>query len=155
MISERDALTQTYRDYGDAELIERWLGGNLTELALEVARAEFARRGLLPPERIAASAREDESKALAYVTVATSLVPAEIATLRARLEAEGIPAVIADEGMNRMISIYAAATGGARLMVAQHFALEAQRIIAYVRSGRFELREGESEPTPGPLPKKV
>ena len=40
----RKELADTFGQMSDEELLERWRSGSLTEVAVEVARAEFARR---------------------------------------------------------------------------------------------------------------
>jgi hypothetical protein len=143
----RQELIETFRDMSDAELLDRWLEGNLTELATEVAQAEFSRRGIQapvvePPER--ADEEADSGATVAFATVARSLIPSDLHVLCARLEAEGIAAFVVDDNITRMNSLWAVAVGGARLLVPQQDAAEARRIIDYVKSGRFALREGDT-----------
>ncbi len=145
MIDPRAELSETYAAMSDDELIERWSGGTLTEIAMEVARAEFFRRGIVAPE-VAPSDDDAESatgEAVAFVTVARSLIPTELDILRARLEADGIPSFVVDDNITRMNSLWSVALGGARLIVARQFAAEARQIIGYVRSGKFALGAGE------------
>ena len=80
-----------------------------------------------------------------FVTVARSLDTSQLQVLRARLDAEGIPSFVADEGMNQMISLYSVALGGMRLMVPEEFAADARQIIGLVKSGRFAFREGDDQ----------
>ena len=78
MTNPRADLSETYREMSDEELQERWIDGHLTEIAMEVARAEFFRRGMQLPE---ISTREYDDAASAseetvtFVTVARSLKP--------------------------------------------------------------------------------
>jgi hypothetical protein len=141
----RAELSEAYRDLSDEELLERWGGGHLTEIAMEVARAEFARRGIEPPQLPAPDddAGPGPQETVAFVTVARSLTPTDLQILRARLEGDGIPAFVADGEINRMNSLWSIAVGGARLMVPRQFAAEARQIIAHVRAGRFTLREDD------------
>ena len=145
-------LSDAFREMSDEELAERWAAGQLTDLAMEVARAEFARRGIEPPAIDAAQPPADDDaagEAIAFATVARSLMPAELQVLRARLESEGIPAFVADGEINRMNALWSIAVGGARLMVPREFETEARQIIALLKAGRFALRDGEAEPPPG------
>ena len=145
MIDPRAELTETYRDMSDEELVARWTNGHLTEVATEVARAELTRRGI-PIPRVSPLEDTDDGEPgepLGFVTVARSLVASQIEVLRARLEGDGIPSFVADEGMNRMISLYSVALGGIRLMVPEKYADEARQIIGLVKSGQFALRDGE------------
>jgi|SRR6266850_6812398 hypothetical protein len=146
MSNPRADLSETYRDMSDEELLERWIDGHLTELAMEVARAEFSRRGIQPPE-VAKEPNADETAdaqdSVTFVTVARSLIPWELDILRARLESDGIPSFVVDGDVNRMNSLWSIAVGGVRLLVPQHLATEAKQIISHVRSGRFALGEGD------------
>jgi hypothetical protein len=130
----------------DEELMERWTGGQLTELAMEVARAEFSKRGIQPPQ-VATQAGADEPAAeeetVTFVTVARSLVPWDLEILRARLEADGIASFVVDGDINRMNSLWSIAVGGVRLLVPQQQAAQARQIISDVKSGKFALREGD------------
>jgi len=146
MPDPRPELYETYRQMSDEELLERWIDGNLTEVAMDVARAEFARRGFQPPE-VAPHASTDEApgteETITFVTVARSLIPSDLQILRARLEADGIPSFVIDDNITRMNSLWSVAIGGAKLLVPQQLALEAKQIIGFVKSGRFALREGD------------
>jgi hypothetical protein len=143
MEDPRAGLAEIYRDMSDEELIQRWTDGHLTQIAMQVARDEFSRRGIEPPQ----VAREDASDAtgseetVTFVTLARSLAPGELQILRARLESDGIPAFVVDDNINRMT--WSIAVGGARLLVPQQFAAEARQIIDLVRSGRFSLRQDD------------
>ncbi len=145
MIDPRAELTETYRDMSDEEIVERWTDGHLTEVAMEVARAELVRRGIPIPEvsRPEDADDGDPGEPLGFVTVARSLVASQIEVLRARLEGDGIPSFVADEGMNRMVSLYSVALGGIRLLVPEQFAAEARQIISLVKSGQLALRDGD------------
>jgi hypothetical protein len=146
MPNPRKELSETFRDMSDAELLDRWIEGNLTELATEVALAEFSRRGILAPEVAPQESADEETgnaDTVAFVTVARSLIPSDLHVLCARLVADGIAAFVVDDNITRMNSLWAVAVGGARLLVPQEEAAEAKRIIGYVRSGKFALREGE------------
>lgn len=146
MSNPRAELSETYREMSDEELMERWTDGNLTEVATAVARAEFSKRGIQPPE-IAPPENADEAAdaqaTVTFATVARSLIPSELHILRARLEGDGIPSFVVDDNITRMNSLWSVAVGGARLLVPQELAVEAKEIIDHVRSGRFALREGD------------
>lgn len=146
MPNPRKELAETFREMSDAELLDRWQEGNLTELAMEVALAEFSRRGIRAPEVAPQESVAEETgggDTVAFVTVARSLIPSDLHVLCARLEADGIAAFVVYDNITRMNSLWAVAVGGARLLVPQPDAEEAKRIIDYVRSGRFALREGD------------
>jgi hypothetical protein len=139
-------LLKTFRDMGDEELAERWREGYLTDVAIEVARAEFARRGTVAPEAWPVEDVEpsaDAEETVTFVTVARSLIPSELHVLRARLEGDGIPSFVVDDNVVRMNSLWSVAVGGARLLVPQLLAADAKEIIGLLNAGRFAIRESE------------
>jgi len=147
MSDHRDELSDTFRQMSDEELLERWQSGNLTETAVEVARAEFARRQIAVPDFVRFEPVNDDSGAqdeVSFATVARSLEPLQIEMLRARLQVEGIDAFAVDAGMNQVNPLYGIAVGGVRLMVPRESAEEARRIIGLIKSGRFALRDDEN-----------
>jgi hypothetical protein len=146
MSNPRADLSETYGNMSDEELLECWSAGHLTEVAIEVARAEFSRRAIVPPEVAKPESADDATDAqdsVTFVTVARSLIPWELDILRARLEADGIVSFVIDADINRMNSLWSIAVGGARLLVPQQRAAEAKQIIGHVKSGQFALGEGD------------
>ncbi|HEX7139855.1 MAG TPA: DUF2007 domain-containing protein [Vicinamibacterales bacterium] len=146
MSDHREELSEAFGQMSDEELLERWRSGNLTETAVEVARAEFARRQIAVSDFVRFEVVKEDSgpqDEVSFATVARSLEPLQIEMLRARLQAEGIDAFAVDAGMNQVNALYSIAVGGVRLMVPRESAEEARRIIGLVRSGRFALRDDE------------
>lgn len=140
-------LTEVFRAMSDDELVERWGEGHLTDAAIRVARAEFRRRGIVVPETGPADEPEplaEVEEAVTFVTVARSLIPADLYVLRARLEGDGIPSFVVDDNIVRMNSLWSVAVGGARLLVPQSLAAEAREIIGLLRAGRFAIGEDEA-----------
>ena len=149
MNDHRDELAETFSRMSDGELLERWRSGILTEVAVEVARSELARRGIDAPEFVPLELPDEDpgpQSDVSFVTVARSLEPLQIEMLRSRLQAEGIPAFALDAGINQANALFSIAVGGVRLMVPREFSDEARRIIGLVRSGRFALSEGDEPP---------
>lgn len=146
MSDHREELSDTFRQMSDDELIERWSSGTLTEVASEVARAEFARRKMAVPEIIQPEPIDEDASQddVSFATVARSLEPLQIEMLRARLQAEGIEAFAVDAGINQVNNLVSIAVGGVRLMVPKESADEARRIIQLIRSGKFALRDDET-----------
>ena len=142
----RTELADTFGQMSDEELLERWRSGSLTEVAVEVARAELDRRGINAPQFVPFELPEVDPEPqgdVSFVTVARSLEPLQIEMLRARLQAEGIMAFAIDAGINQVNALYSIAVGGVRLMVPRESADEARRILGLIRSGRFALRDGD------------
>jgi organic hydroperoxide reductase OsmC/OhrA len=146
MSDHREELSDTFSRMSDEELTERWSSGKLTDVAVEVARAEFAKRQITPPELPSELADEETGPEhdVEFATVARSLEPLQIEMLRSRLRAEGIEAFTVDGGINQVNSLISIAVGGVRLMVPRESADEARRIIKLVRSGTFALRDDET-----------
>jgi putative signal transducing protein len=146
MSDHREELSDTFRQMSDDELIERWSSGKLTEVASEVARAEFVRRKMAVPEIVQPEPIDEDASQddVSFATVARSLEPLQIEMLRARLQAEGIEAFAVDAGINQVNNLVSIAVGGVRLMVPKESADEARRIIQLIRSGKFALRDDET-----------
>ena len=137
----KDALAEIYRNFSDEYLLEKLDSGTMTDLAVKVAKQELATRGIswlpMPQEKTAEPVRY---QALQFVTVANSFNSIALHILRARLEAEGIPAIVADANMAQSYSV---AVGGARLQVPSEFYDEARQIIADVNSGALALNDDD------------
>ena len=146
MEDARAGLCQSFSEMSDEELLERWCGGYLTDIAVEVARAEFSLRGVQPPPYVAKEGDDplvDEGEPSELVEVARSQVVAELEVLAARLNSEGIPPLIVNANTNRMGPQFSNAAGGARLLVPSQFANDAREIVALVKAGAFTLRDGD------------
>lgn len=142
-----DALAETYRGFSNEYLIERLQSGELTEMAQAVALQELASRGIaIPVDPNVAEEQPPEAQAPdEFITVARFLVPLEAHILRARLEAEGIPAMLADENLVQINNLLAIAVGGVRVLVPTSFATAAEEVIRAVQRGEFTLND-DAEP---------
>lgn len=76
-----------------------------------------------------------------WTTIARYALTYEAHLARARLESEGIEALIADEHTMALQSLYADALGGARLQVRDEDADRAQAILDEDRSGLLDEDE--------------
>ncbi len=142
----REDLQATYRDLVDEELVRLLQSGTLTELAVEVAEGELRERSIVPPpppEPESAEAEDDTQSPDILVTVARFSKPMEAQILRMRLEADGIPAVIADENTIRVNWFLSNALGGVRVQVPSRKLQEAHEVMAALRAGRLRADEGE------------
>jgi predicted RNA-binding Zn-ribbon protein involved in translation (DUF1610 family) len=72
-------------------------------------------------------------------TVATFIDPTDAHILRARLEAEDIPACVVNEHHVRLNWFQAMALGGARVQVAAENVEEARQVMAAIERGEFAL----------------
>jgi len=136
-----ESLTEYFGDLSDDYLLEVYNSRTLIPLAIEVADRELTRRNIPHPPPSAVGEKEEEAEApesgapVVFATVARSWSTSQMEILRARLEAEGVPAFVVDGGMNQMYSLISPALGGARLQVPREHAREAREIIAAVNSG--------------------
>ena len=140
----KSALAEIYRHFSDEYLLEKLRSGVLIEMAVQVVQEELESRGVSylpwPPEAesVVVPIHHDP---LNFVTVASSLNSITMHILRARLEAEGIPAILADANMAQSYSLVSVAVGGVRVQVPAEFVEESQQIIADVNSGALMLTE--------------
>jgi hypothetical protein len=143
MNSGRQALVETFRNLSDEYLLERLRSGELTEIARVLAQEELLQRGLVAPARQPqAAAPEAAPGTVEWVTIARVLVPMDAHILRGRLEAEGIPALVADGNLVQTNSLLSVAVGGVRVQVPAPFVSQAREIMAAIGGGAFALREG-------------
>jgi len=145
MQASRDQLEALFRELSDEDLLHRF-GGDLTELAREVALAEATRRGLA----LAARAAIDDAQGIEVahghgpLRICTRfLLPLDASIFAARLQADGIAAVVMDAD-----TIYANGAfhtslylGGARVMVPESQMADAQRILAAFNAGEYAIDE--------------
>jgi hypothetical protein len=114
-LPQEHELVQTYRSASDNELLDLALAyDSLTEAAQSALRAEFARRGLEPPE-IPDEPPAAEFQKLITVGQYRDLTDAQLA--RGILDSAGIPSFLRDENTVRMDWFYSNSIGGIRLQV--------------------------------------
>lgn len=75
-------------------------------------------------------------------TVATFSFPYEAHIARARLQAEGVPAFVADENTINMQWLYSDALGGVRVQVPAEHLTKAREILAHDYSADLEAEQG-------------
>lgn len=142
MSDERESLAEAFRTFSDEYLLQRLRSGDLTELARSVAVTELEQRGVsatLPPPHEPEAAPQQDADPVSFVTVARFLVPTYAHIMRGRLEADGIPAIVADGNFVQNNSLLAVAVGGVRLQVPAPLAAEAREIVGAIRAGRIAL----------------
>lgn len=115
-------------------------------MAEQVVREELESRGISylswPPET-ETIVEPIHYHPLHFVTVASSLNSITMHILRAKLEAEGIPAILADANMAQSYSTVSVAVGGVRVQVPAEFVEDAQQIIADINSGALMLTDDD------------
>lgn len=139
----KGALAEIYRHFSDEYLLEKLRSETMIELAEQVAKEELESRGIcyLPMREQEFVAPPVRNYPLEYVTVASSFNSITMHILRARLEAEGIPAILADANMAQSYSLASVAVGGVRVQVPVEYTDEAEQIIADVNSGALMLTD--------------
>jgi hypothetical protein len=151
MMVTRESLSEKFSLYGDAELLEEYRSGGLTELATEVAKAELAKRGIAAakPAPAASPPQESQPKGMTapliegdLVMVARLFDPTEAEMLRGLLEAEGVPAMVADAHTSRAISFLQTAIGGVRILVPESYQEKAREVLRADARGDYTIDEG-------------
>lgn len=129
-LPREDELIQTYRSASDHELIELALTyDSLTAVAQSALRAEFARRGLEPPEiPNDPSAPAPEFQRLVTVQQYRDLTEAQVA--KGVLDSAGIPCCLRDENAVRLEWVWSNLLGGVRLQVNEQDREAAQAVLA-------------------------
>jgi len=147
MSPSRTELVGLFDQLSDEELERRAGSGALTALAQEVALEELARRGMAAPAQPAkpapVEAPEAEQGERRFVLVGRFLDPMDAQTLRARLEAEGIPVVLPDANHNQAFQLIAPVLGGVRVEVPEQYAEDARRLVESMNTGTLALAPGE------------
>jgi hypothetical protein len=147
-----ESLAEKFRLYDDDELLELFRSGDLTEMAQSIARVELASRGIDPAQSAApipspsdqqpAPEPEPDSEPAVQggdlVMVARMLNPVEAEMLRGRLEAEGVPAMVADT-LAYQTNVLKLAIGGVRVMVPEAYLAQAREILRADARGDYAL----------------
>jgi len=147
----RESLAEYFSDLTDSYLLEIYNSRTLIPLAIEIADQELTRRNIPHPPPSAVVEKDDEIKEsddgapVVFATVARSWSTSQMEILRARLEAEGIPAFVVDGGMSQLYPSLSQPIGGARLQVPQEHAREARELIAAVNSGALRATSKDVE----------
>ena len=133
------SLLEHYQKLNDDELLGEFRSGELTDLAKNVAAQELQRRGIDLSESVEPATEDRDTPMEDLVTIARVLTPAEAEILRGRLEAEGVPAVVADAQTVQALSLMALAVGGVRVLVPASYADRAMAIVKGVEKGDYAL----------------
>ena len=142
----REQLSEKFKLYDDDELRALVRSGDLTELATDVASAELARRGIDTATPAAAAAPPSAAELVEtpqpvidgdLVEVARMLDPVEAEMVRGRLEAEGVPAMVADTNTAHML--FRSLIGGVRVLVPEAYLDRAREILKADARGDYAL----------------
>jgi hypothetical protein len=144
----RESLAEHFQLLSDDELLGQFQSGELTDLAKEVAELELRGRKIdcsrPDAERsVAEEPVEDDATVDAddLVLAAQYSTAAEAYLLQARLELEGVPAVVTDAAQ----MIVPLAIGGVRVLVPESHLARAREIALGVEKGDFALDDATEE----------
>ncbi|WP_266158159.1 putative signal transducing protein [Dyella silvatica] len=145
MTAERAVLQQRFQQMADDELLRRYVSGDMTELALQVARDELISREVALP--LAEPARDEldrgDRRRGDVVCLTRFLVPTEAHILCARLNAEGIATVAGEANLLQANPFLTQAVGGVRVLVYEADLARAREIFQAFQRGDFALSEDE------------
>jgi hypothetical protein len=134
MTITRQSLAEYFGRLNDDELVIEFQSGGLTELAREVAAAEIQSRNIdiseedVPPT----SGSEDLVLLARFYDVSSAYL------LQSRLDAEGLPSIVADALTYQNI-IGGALGGGVRVLVPESYFARAAEIKSRIDSGTYTL----------------
>jgi len=155
MAITRESLLDRFRLLSDKELLGLLQSGDLIDLAKEVAAEELRQRGVevAKPATEADTANENalgsEDNAPTgggdLVLIARFFTPVEAHMLQSRLQAEGVPAVVADAqivGVNPLLTM---AVGGVRVLVPESDLERAREIVIAIERGDYALDDQKAK----------
>lgn len=134
MTITRQSFAEHFGRLNDDELVIEFQSGGLTELAREVAAAEIQSRNIdiseedVPPT----SGSEDLVLLARFYDVSSAYL------LQSRLDAEGLPSIVADALTYQNI-IGGALGGGVRVLVPESYFARAAEIKSRIDSGTYTL----------------
>jgi hypothetical protein len=149
MTITRESLLERFQPLSDKELLGLLQSGDLIDLAKEVAAEELRQRGV-EVAKLATEANTASEDALGsednapssggdLVLIARFFTPVEAHMLQSRLQAEGVPAVVADAqivGVNPLLTM---AVGGVRVLVPESDFERAREIVNAIERGDYRL----------------
>ena len=141
----RQSLTQHFGRLNNDELVTEFRSGELTELAREVAAAEIQSRSIGISQYHARPPRPETETDTAPIPGGEDLVllarfhdASSAYLLQSRLDAEGLPSIVADALTYQNI-IGGALGGGVRVLVPESYFVRAAEIKRRIDSGTYTL----------------
>ena len=141
MTVTRQSLLEHFQVLKDGELLAQFRSGELTALAQSVAAEELHRRGI-EASKAPVEIRPKGQEALdteTLVPIARFFTVVEADMLQSRLEADGVPAVVADAQTVQANPLLAVAIGGVRVLVPESYVDRARAIVGAVDRGDYAL----------------
>jgi Putative prokaryotic signal transducing protein len=144
MNPSKEELLNRYSQLNDEELVALWTRKTLTDFAQEVLTEELKSRGIEPQASHDTEVPELEMiDAGSLVTLTRYFNATQAHILRARLEAENIPAFVFDEHMVTANWFLSPMIGGARVQVPQAFIQQASLILHQIESDHSPLQDND------------
>lgn len=139
----REDLAARFEQLSDEALLKRHNSGELTADAQAVIQDEIRRRGLSTPPIATDSANpiEPATPGGDLVNIAGYLTLPEAQVMQALLDAESIPAFLADGYMAQSMFAPLGISSGARLMVHENNAIRAMEILRAFKNGDYGLSD--------------
>jgi|SRR6266480_132914 len=141
MMITRQSLAEHFGRLNNDELVTEFQSGGLTELAREVAAAEIQSRSIDISQhqaRLPEPRPEPEMGSEDLVLLARFYDVSSAYLLQSRLDAEGLPSIVADALTYQNI-IGGALGGGVRVLVPESYFARAAEIKSRIDSGTYTL----------------
>jgi len=146
MMITRQSLAEHFGRLNDDELVTEFQSGELTELAKEVAAAEIQSRSIdisqyqarLPEPRPEPEMDSEDLVPENLVLLARFYDVSSAYLLQSRLDAEGLPSIVAD-ALSYQNVIGGALGGGVRVLIPESYLARAAEIKSRIDSGTYTL----------------
>src|SRR6266481_1034466 len=146
MMITRQSLAEHFGRLNDDELVTEFQSGELTELAKEVAAAEIQSRSIdisqyqarLPEPRPEPEMDSEDLVPEDLVLLARFYDVSSAYLLQSRLDAEGLPSIVAD-ALSYQNVIGGALGGGVRVLIPESYLARAAEIKSRIDSGTYTL----------------
>ena len=141
MMITRQSLAEHFGRLNNDELVSEFQSGGLTELAREVAAAEIESRSIDISQyqaRLPEPRPEPEMDSEDLVLLARFYDVSSAYLLQSRLDAEGLPSIVAD-ALTYQNVIGGALGGGVRVLVPESYFARAAEIKSRIDSGTYTL----------------
>ncbi len=144
MTVTRQSLVEHFGLLSDDELLEQFQSGDLTDLARDVAAEELRSRRIdfseAPSPKPATEPDESAGWSSEDLVPLARLDAVSASLLQSRLNAEGVPAIIADEFACRNVP-FGVAVDGVRVLVPESYLERAAEIKRKVDRGDYALEK--------------
>ena len=144
MTVTRQSLVEHFGLLSDDELLEQFQSGDLTELAREVAAAELRSRRIDFSEALSSKPATEPDPEAGWssedLVLLARLDAVSASLLQSRLNAEGVPAIIADDFAYRNVP-FGVGVDGVRVLVPESYLDRAAEIKRKIDRGDYALEK--------------